>query len=190
MMKQIKAELQKILSQFQASEEGVDVIKVTDENIKISNKDVGGKVEGINPDGTLAEVENGTYTIGEGDNEFVFVVVDGLISEVLSEKQDEVVETELEDEKVDEPIEDKLAEKVAGLENKIADLESKIEDLVKANEDKEKENEAIANDFKKLSDVLAKFASIPAEQPKTNSKVTAKVEAEDKFKAFAQHFKK
>lgn len=121
----------------------------SDGQVKVSQKEVGGKVEMIEADGTLSPAPDGDYQMEDGST---LVVVGGVITEIKSEEKPAEIETETksedkEEEMVEEvieeevPVEEVIEEeapveesKVAELESKVAELEAKVDEMAKAME--------------------------------------------------------
>lgn len=120
----------------------------TEGELQISSKEVGGKVEQVQPDGSLAPVEDGDYPMEDG---MTYVVKDGLITEIKSPEQPEDTEVvsvedskdkpeedkeeeKMEDVPAEEPVQPEEDSKVTELEGKVAELEAKVEEMAKAME--------------------------------------------------------
>ncbi len=131
----------------------------SDSQVKVSQKEVGGKVEMIEADGTLSPAPDGDYPMEDGST---LVVVGGVITEIKSEEKPAEIETETksedkEEEMVEEvieeeapveevieeeaPVEEVIEEeapveesKVAELESKVSELEAKVDEMAKAME--------------------------------------------------------
>jgi len=123
----------------------------TEGELQISSKEVGGKVEMIQADGSLAPAPDGEYPMEDGNT---YVVAAGIITEIKpaeapadAQPQDQPVKAESEED-LSAPAEDAPAEapvdqpadqpspdaKVAELESKVAELEAKVEEMASAME--------------------------------------------------------
>jgi hypothetical protein len=155
--------------------------------LQISEVALGGKVELVNPDGTLSPAPDGEYTVGEN----TFTVRDGFIVELNGEKADEQPKDETpsenskpEQEMAEEPKQGNPAQEQP---NEIADLKAQLEAQAQAieelkqaiasmqeaigqNETKESEMSAqFSNQLTELNDTLKQLAAMPAEFSKTNT---------------------
>lgn len=190
--------------------------KVYSENeLKISSKEVGGKVEFILPDGELAPVEDGEYEMVDG---FAFTVKDGMIESIKGQEQPEVqttdemvsVETstemvEVEIEPSEEtPIEEPVKEedsRLIELESKVMELEIKLGelmDMMKGQSESQasemvKQTEAIQNFnkvVKELNEKITVLAKVPVEFSKTNTTQSAVESKAEKLGVLAGLMKK
>lgn len=130
----------------------MDAKVLSDNEVKISEKAVGGKVELVDAEGNLVAIEDGTYEV----DGFRFVVTDGTITEIFEELE------EATEGKADE------IEETTEIKEQLGILEEKIEVL----------SEAIEESFKMIS----KFANILSEANEVSKTNVQKVEQENKFK--------
>lgn len=179
----------------------------TEGELQISSKEVGGKVEQILQDGSLAPAPDGEYPMEDG---MTYVVKDGLITEIKSPEQPEDTQIESVQESEEDlsapaeaPVEDAPADqpspdaKVAELEGKVAELEAKVEEMAKAMESMiaemmAKEVESVKSEtlsaiqqFTKtvedMNDNIKTLAKTPVEFSKTNTKPSVQDEKHDKL---------
>lgn len=143
----------------------MDAKVLSDNEVKISEKTIGGKVELVDAEGNLVAIENGTYEV----DGFRFVVIDGTITEIFDEME-EVTEG-----KTDE-VEETVIEETTEIKEQLNVLEEKIEVL----------SEAIEESFKMIS----KFANILSEANEVSRTNVQKVEQENKFKKVQDTLKK
>lgn len=156
----------------------------TSDEIKISAKEVGGKVEMIGADGTLSVAPDGDYVMDDG---FSFSVKDGLIVSIVGEEQpvEEVAAGDYKDkeDKVSGDTEDVKAEEVEieidpekeEMKKQIAELYKMFEELYSMLDgikiDASKKNEAITQFSKEISDLnnnIKTLAKVPVEFSKTS----------------------
>jgi outer membrane murein-binding lipoprotein Lpp len=180
----------------------------TYDQIKISDKAVGGKVEMIQADGSLGPVEDGDYVMDDG---FSFTIKDGQIASIVGEDAPEVVdvveeveageekkedeEEKMEEPVVEEPVQSEEDNKVAELEAKVAELESKIDSILNSMEmmksEKDEAKEAI-QEFNKqvaqLNDNIKTLAKVPVEFSKTNKTPLAEESKMEKINDLATIF--
>lgn len=190
MIKELKREMAKM---FKALKFEGELIYNPDE-LNISERVVGGKVELINQDGTLSVLPDGDYELSDG---FKFTVKEGLISAI--EGEDPVEETEqpeemAEDAPVEEaPKEDGLAELKAETEAIKAEVEALKQALAElmeasAGNAKKEDVENFSSEVTKLTDTIMKLAKIPAAPTKTNQSNVVKDSTDTKMMEFVKMF--
>ena len=167
--------------------------------IKVSSMEVGGKVELINPDGSLTDAPDGDYVMEDGS---AFTVKDGMISSIVGQdqsvqvvNQEEVSTEELsvtDQAPVEEPVQPVEDSKVSELEIKVSELEQKVNDLISSMESMQSEkmeSEKVINQFNEQVSLLNKniteLAKVPVEFSKTNKSVTVEESREDKLSVLA-----
>lgn len=153
------------------------VTELTADQVKISERSVGGSVELVQADSTLAPAPDGWYKV----DDFEFEVKDGKISSIKG--QDEPAETAIE-EMEGEPAEDKTAV----LEAEIADLKAKLDELMKeleavkeASDKSQAEFKQFATQVIKLTETFSKMSTLPVEFAKPNPSVKDKSERQEKI---------
>lgn len=166
--KQMFETFQKLKSFFDANEEFADKVYTADE-IKISDKAVGGKVEMVQPDGSLAPASDGDYKMEDG---FSFTVKDGVIASIEGEtpvEEEAPVEAAEDAPTEDQPTEDTT---VADLTARIEALEKQFADMVamiKQAEDTEmKSNAEFTAIVKELNENIVTLAKVPVKFSETN----------------------
>lgn len=178
MIKNIKAELYKALKMMVGQFEEIEKV-YTESEIKISDKIVGGKVEMIQPDNTLAPAPDGDYKMEDGS---MYSVKDGVITAIDGETP--IVE-EVPMEEV--PVEDVPVEndKVTKLEERIISLEESIDKLYNMIEESKVSKEDEVSEFTKqvaeLNQTIKTLASIPVEFTKVDSTVNVRESKDDKM---------
>ncbi len=182
------------------------------DELNISDKSVGGKVEIVTADGTLAPAEDGDYAMEDG---FAFTVKDGMIESIVG--QDAPAEEEApaeEDKPVEEaaeipaeaPVEEAPAEEVeapaeevaedtavADLQTAVADLTAKVDACMKAlesmNMEKQNNTEAIEKFTKEVAELnnnIQTLAKVPVNFSKTNTSKFVEESKEEKLLSIAQ----
>ncbi len=171
--------------------------------LNISDKSVGGKVELIQADGTLAPAPDGDYVM---DNGFSFTVKDGLISSIVGEQPvqaeetpveaaaptsgDTVTPTEDPAEEADpaDPAKDikELEDRVTVLEQQMAECMAMCQDMSKQKMESEKSIEAFTKEVKQLNDNIQILAKVPVEFSKTNKSVVVEETKEDQLFSIAK----
>ena len=149
--------------------------------ISLSDRVVGSKVELINPDGSLTVAPDGDYQV----DDFEFTVKDGLISAIEGQK---------------EPVDEQMAETPApqpnpyieALKAEIATIKEQVTQLVNAMSGLN-DTAATKDDVKKFQSVvetlnsnMMKLAKLPAEPSKTNNTFEVKNENNSKLEEFAK----
>jgi outer membrane murein-binding lipoprotein Lpp len=179
----------------------------SDSELKISNKDVGGKVEFILPDGELAPATDGEYTM---DNGFSFTVKDGVIDSIMgeapAEQAMETTEVEAAVEapiapEVEDPAEEaapaedvaqedpamvELSSRVDGLEAKLNELLSKMEGMAKQGEASLAAIETFNAEVRQLNSNIQTLAKVPVEFTKTNKTQVVEESKEEKLSDIAR----
>lgn len=148
----------------------------TAEELKVSEKAVGGDVSLISEDGTLVPAPDGEYNY-DGD---VLTVKDGKVEAVNGKTEEKVEETEAEVEAETEetPAEETPAEpnEVEALNERLSALENKFDELLTAiglSATKEDVNqysskiEALEAKFSTTNELLNKILKVPVEMSKT-----------------------
>ena len=176
---------------------GVLSMDVPAEQIKISDKVVGGKVEMISADGSLSPIEDGDYKVGD----FEFTVKDGLIvsivgvEEVVAEetKVEEVTTGKTEDDKSEVKAEDAVVvdekditieaflERLSVIETRLTDLETGLGEMKDAKVDSDEALNKFHAEVKGLNENIIKLAKIPVEFSKVNTTPVYKESKEDKM---------
>lgn len=184
----------------------------TEGELQISSKEVGGKVEMVQPDGSLAPVEDGEYPMEDG---MTILVKDGQIAEIKSPDQPEDTQIEsvqeseedlsapAEDAPADAPVDQPADQpspdaKVAELESKVAELEAKVEEMASAMESMisemmAKEVESVKSEtlsaiqqfnatVTEMNNNIKTLAKTPVQFSQTNSKPSVQDEKHEKMK--------
>jgi uncharacterized protein YukE len=180
-IKEIKKEFAKTLNYLLGNEKFEGETKVYQpEEISISERVVGGKVELVNADGTLSPMPDGNAELADG---FKFTVKDGLIESIEGEAPIQEQPAAMAD--VPAPTDAQTSENSAIEEMKKvteelrADIESMkiaLDDL-KASMSDTANKDAVANFNKQISDLndtIKKIANVPAEFSKTTKSNIAK----------------
>jgi len=165
----------------------------SESELKVSDMVIGGKVEKVNSDGSLAPVEDGEYTI-EKD---LLVVKDGLIVSINGETEMKPKdEAPKEEEKLEDvPVEDPAPEndwktEVEALKAETESLKVTIEEIKKVMAENTVEEQKMSADFTaeiaKLNETLKVVATTPAEFSKTSTNNVVKDSKEDKMKEYAR----
>lgn len=168
----------------------------SDTELKISQPEVGGKVEIIDgATGELTPAEDGDY---EMDNGFKFTVKDGQIASIEGqdkpeEKKDEEAPVDAAEE-AETPTEEAPTEEqpdeVAELKAKVADLEALVAGLAQAMEElkgstagaaSKEDVDAFSKEVANLTETIQKLAKVPVEFSKTSTNNTVKESKEDKL---------
>ena len=177
----IKEELKKTLGMLLADN--------TQPQLQISDMVVGGKVEIINPDGTLSPAPNGEYTVDKDAIE----VKDGQITSVNGVEEKAPTDNKTPEEKLaDTPVDNSstdLKAQVDALKVETTDLKAAIEELKnsiatdKAEDDAEdkKMSAHLSKQFNDLNETLKFLANLPGEFSKTNQSPIEKDVKESKI---------
>lgn len=206
----IKKELIKTIQNLM----GVYFGKVYSANeLHISDKSVGGKVEAIQADGSLTPVEDGEYVM---DNGFAFVVKDGMIESIITEDANEPAsaETPSEDKAevkaadapvsgdttdvpVESPAEEAAPEDVSNdvleLEARVTALEEKLTECLSMMESMNMQKaeslaaiEAFNKEVTQLNSNIQTLAKVPVEFSKTNKANVVEESKEEKMMDIAR----
>jgi hypothetical protein len=163
--------------------------------LKISEVAIGGKVEVINADETLAPAPDGEYTTEDKD---VITVKDGFIvlingekgeeEKVADEPAEELAEEEVKEEEA--PVEADWKAEVDALKAETEALKAAVEELQKGLADKSEAEEKMSADFSKqltdLTETLKVLSVMPAEFSKTSSNNLVTDSKDEKMKAYAR----
>lgn len=182
MIEQIKNELAKTLNYLLGRENFAETPKVYQpDEINISERVIGGKVELVNSDGTLSPIEDGDYELSDG---FKFSVKDGLISAIEGEESIQASEDMADAPVVEEPNNDsdikasieELRVLTEELKSEVDTMKAALDELKAANADTANKD-AIENFRKELStlnETIISIANTPAEFSKTTKSQIAK----------------
>jgi len=209
MLKEIKNELIKALSllkneKFDDSESNPTSLDAT--AVQISERQVGGKVELINSDGTLSVAPDGEYILSDG---FHFIVKDGLIASIVDDSSDTSDEGMADDENTggdsadaapegstdDVDVQKAVADNsqaIAELQKEVAEIKALIQGLqgsVSTAASKQ-DVEGFKSEVVKLNETIIKLAKLPVEQTKVNKSTSAKDKADAKIMDFIKTIKK
>jgi polyhydroxyalkanoate synthesis regulator phasin len=161
----------------------------SDAEIKISQREVGGKVEMIGSDGSLSDAADGDFEMQDG---FKFTVKDGLIASIEGQdapvdeapKEDVPVQAEApaQDAPADAPTNevDDLKQRVADLEAMVAELIQKVEGAAQMAATKD-DVAAFTKEVADLNHNIKELAKVPVEFSKTTTNNTVKESREDKL---------
>ncbi len=190
MLKQLKRELFKTFKGLQL-EHFEGELKYAPEELNISERVVGGKVELINEDGTLSALPDGDYELTDG---FKFTIKEGLIESIEGEEPVEEQAEEMADEAPIEEVSDPLADLKAETETLKAEvdaLKQAIEEIKNgaSNNATKEDVQGFQSEVSKLNETIMKLAKIPAEASKTTKSNIVKDSREEKMLEFAKLFK-
>jgi len=194
--KKIKEELKSILYGFDKQEEvqqEAPVKKVyQDSELNISEKQVGGKVELIQEDGSLAAIPDGEYELESGDK---FDVKDGFIvkwndeTEAPAQPQEEM---STEDTPVDEPKQEDWKAEVVALKAETEALKQMIEELKASIGAKSAQEQAMSEQFSnqlnELNESIKVLSTMPAEFSRTSTSNIVKDSNNLKTESFKSFF--
>ena len=179
----------------------------SESEIKISQQEVGGKVELINADGTLSPAADGEYEMEDG---FKFTVKDGQITAIDGQEAPAESETKekdapveaAEETKTDAPAEETPADDkpnevadlkafVETLAGTVADLAAQVESLKGSTEvAATKQDVAEFNkEVTELHETIKKLAKVPVEFSKTNMNNRVRDDYDEKVKNLQSMFK-
>lgn len=141
----------------------------TQPQIQVSDMVVGGKVEVVNPDGTLSPAPDGEYTVDKD----VIEVKDGQITSVNGAEETAPADKKAPEEKMAAP---DMQSEIDALKAETESLKAAIAELKKAIEDDKAEDAAedqkMSAEFSKqisdLNETLKVLAAMPSEFSKTN----------------------
>lgn len=175
----------------------------TPDELKVSAKEIGGKVEMIQADGTLAPAPDGEYAMEDGTS---FTVKDGVIetlvgqdapandmAEVPAEVDAAIVDAP--EATPESPAEDTSPEDAVDMEARISALEGSIAELAKKLDEcmanmgnmesqkleSAKEIEAFNKTVQELNTNIQTLAKVPVEFSKTNKKVVVEETKQDQL---------
>lgn len=171
--KQMFETFQKLKTFFDSNEEFADKVYTADE-IKISDKVVGGKVEMVQPDGSLAPAADGDYKMEDG---FSFTVKDGAIASIEGEQPIEQTEETPVEAAEDVPTEEQptedttvadLTARIDALEKQFADVVAMMQGVQASKEEEMKQVEQFNSIVTELNDNIKTLAKIPVKFSETN----------------------
>lgn len=176
MLNQIKNELIKALSTLkgQKFEE-----ELPSDTVKVSERVVGGKVEIIQPDGTLETAPDGEYELSDG---FKFIVKDGVIASIDGETEEMEVEQPNDNQS-------NVEGEIATLKDEIAAIKEAIAALTQ-NSASTQEVQKFQAEFEKLNETLLKLAKLPTQFSQVNPSNVVKDKTEDKLMDFVKRFRR
>jgi predicted peroxiredoxin len=170
--------------------------------IKISDKSVGGKVEMINADGTLAPIPDGDYIMDDG---FSFSVKDGLITAIIGQEEQPVeagedykesgdtkmeevtVEVEPVGEEETEPSDmEEMKKQIAELYKMFEELYSMLDGIKLQNAENLKAIGQFNSEVKTLNDNIQTLAKVPVEFSKVNKSVQTEETKEERLMEVAK----
>lgn len=198
MISKIKKELMKTLAILKHESFEGEVI-YSPEELNISERAVGGKVELINQDGTLSELPDGDYEVSDG---FKFTIKDGLIASIdgetpaedTTDKPEEMAEAPVDAPTQDAPQTDGLDElkkETASLKAEVEALKQAMDELMKATAGRASKEDVskFQAEVENLNSNIMKLAKIPAEPTKTNTSNVVKDKNDENLMEFAKIFK-
>jgi len=186
MLKELKKELLKALTNLKSEKfEGV----YTSDQLNISDRVVGGKVELINTDGSLSVAPDGDYELEDG---FKFTVKDGVIASIEGEEKPEELaeENPTEDKPADEPAPDENKAAIEELQKETAAIKAEVESIKQilseltgsVNDSATKEEmQKFSKEVKTLTETINKVAKLPVEFSKTTKSTQTKTDNHDKL---------
>lgn len=170
----------------------------TNDELKISDRVIGAKVELINEDGTLAPAPDADYEMEDG---FKFTVKDSLIESIEGEEkaEEKPVEEPAEEVKMEEevPVEvieedDKVMEMLKEVIAKVDTLSQDVEAL-KNNNKVEEVAEQFSKDLGEVKQVIIQLSKLPAQESKTSKSNPVAIQREknqNQMSALAKAFAK
>jgi len=195
MLKQIKEELAKTLSYLTGTQKFEGETKIYQpEEINISERAIGGKVEMVNTDGTLSAMPDGAIELSDG---FKCTIKDGLITaiegeEAIAEQSEEMAdEAPAEEPKSDSSAIDEMKKITDELREEINVMKAALDELKASMSDTANKDE-VANfnkQFSDLNETIKKVVSAPAEFSKTTKSNVAKDKNEQGKIELARIFK-
>lgn len=174
----------------------------SNDELKISERVIGGKVEAVNPDGSLAPVEDGDYAMEDG---FAFTVKGGMIESIEGQEpveQSEVTDdtptsgtTEVEQAEVVEPVEaepevDNTDERLTALEEAVAEIKSMLESMNSEKMESAKAIEQFNSTVQELNNNIQTLAKVPVEFSKTNKTPVVEESKQHSMECLASLFAK
>ncbi|MFT3912239.1 MAG: hypothetical protein QM737_22620 [Ferruginibacter sp.] len=183
MFNKIKEELRKTLASLTNSEQ---MAAPTTDEINVSDMVVGGKVEIVNPDGSLSDAPDGEYDY----NGHKLEVKDSLIVSIDGDKGEQKPAEDMANES---PVQDAPAKDSNDMQAQIDELKSAIEEIKKqladgqaANQKMAAESEKFSEAINSLNETIKAILVTPAEFSKTNTSIKVKDEKEAKINAFTK----
>ncbi|WP_322518625.1 hypothetical protein U0033_28145 [Chitinophaga sancti] len=182
MLKELKKELLKALTNLKT--EKFDGVYSSDQ-LNISDRVVGGKVELINADGSLNVAPDGDYELEDG---FKFTVKDGVIASIEGEEQPEELANETPTEDTPAPDDNKVA--IEELQKETAAIKAEVESIKEilaqltgsvSDSATKEEMQKFSKEVKTLTDTINKVAKLPAEFSKTTKSTKTKTDNHDKL---------
>ena len=177
-IKELKLELVKAI-QFlkEENKETFEATALTADQVKISDRVVGGKVELIGADGSLSDAPDGDYDV----DGFKFTVKDGVIAAIAEEDTED---TSTEDTPADEDTpDDTTAEDTPDVQAQIDAIQAEVdgikqilEQIISQLQDaaSQQEMSKFSEEVKKLSDTIISLSKIPVQASKTTKKLSVK----------------
>jgi hypothetical protein len=154
----------------------------TADEIKISDKVVGGKVEQVQADGSLTPIPDGDYVMEDG---FSFTTKDGVITSIVGE--DAPVEDTTDVKAGDTPTEEAAPANsdTTDLEQRLTALEDQVKQILDSmNMEKQSSAQAIeafTKEVKSLNDNIQELAKVPVEFSKINKNKVVEESREEKL---------
>lgn len=153
--------------------------------LKVSDMVIGGKVETVNSDGTLAPVMDGEYTIGED----MIEVKEGLIVSINGETETvDTNEVPKDENMADTSITDALRSEVDALKAETENLKTALEELKKAMQDDTAQEQTMSADFNNqlsaLNETIKTLVTMPVEFSKTSNNNVVKDTKDEKMKEY------
>lgn len=157
-------------SEDPAPEPPADSVKISVEEVSISDRSIGGKVERVGSDGALSPLEDGNYVLSDG---FAFALKDGLIISIVGVEAPAAEDPSLEL-AADPPAAEgpDLAAEVAAMRTEMDEMRKLIEELMSAINtmtgdvvEASKETALYKTQVVELHKALVLLADLPAEPP-------------------------
>lgn len=201
----IKNELSKVLmnlSENKPTESNNELGKVWSSNdLDVSSREVGGKVEVINVEGQKEAAPDGDYKMEDG---FEFTVKDGLIVSIVGEQpkeemapdaeveQPEVEVEQPEEEMPESPEMEGVKSAIAGLDERVKAIEDALQVITEnmGNKASKEEADNFSKQLSELNETLKKIAKIPTQMSKVNNADVVKDEYEKRLADLSTLFKK
>ena len=193
-MSNIKSEIVKTLKNLLGFYSEETLAKVYSEaEIKISQREVGGKVELVDAEGNLSDAPDGDYEMEDG---FKFTVKGGIIDAIDGQEapeeapKEEAPVEQAEDAPSEDTPEAVIPDCVEELKAKVSELEGIVQVLVQAMEELKGSTEVAAtkedvSQFSKqvseLNATIKQLAKVPVEFSKTSTNNTVKDSKEEKL---------
>ena len=201
----IKNELSKVLmnlSENKPTESNNELGKVWSSNdLDVSSREVGGKVEVVNVEGQKEAAPDGDYKMEDG---FEFTVKDGLIVSIVGEQtkeemapdaeveQPEVEVEQPEEEMPESPEMEGVKSAIAGLDERVRAIEDALQVITEnmGNKASKEEADNFSKQLSELNETLKKIAKIPTQMSKVNNADVVKDEYEKRLADLSTLFKK